>query len=94
MGRNFVGPKYLRLKMSDFRDFGCFCMKTIVSECVLRFVRTFVDVGDSIGSCDSKTARKDALFCCPVGSEMSSELAVVESMGGCKTMSLGVAVLV
>jgi hypothetical protein len=68
-------------------------VKSAVSERVLKAVAMVVDSGDSIGDCDSKTARKNAHFLCPVLDVVCiscSELAVVAVAGGCEMMLLGV----
>jgi len=52
-----------------------------------------VGTEDSVGSCDSKTAHNNALFSCPVRYGVGascSELAVVVSVRGLETASLGV----
>jgi len=71
-------------------------MKKAVSERVSKAVVVAVCLGNSIGTCDSKTARNGALF----SSVMSAgscvccdELALVEMVGGCKTAALGVVAL-
>lgn len=52
-----------------------------------------VDAVDTVGGCDSKTARDNTLFWSPMAAGSSDELAVVEHVGtlkGCKTTSFGV----
>jgi hypothetical protein len=60
-------------------------MKTADSGRVLRPVTMEVGTGDSVGSCELETARKNAVFLCPEGygvSVGSDELAVVGAVGG------------
>lgn len=49
-----------------------------------------VDAGGFVGTCDSKAACGGSHFSYPVGYGVGSELAVVESVRGCKMTSLGV----
>lgn len=85
------------LKIGDFSTFWCLFMKPSDAERVLMAPMMMVGSRDSLGACDSKTARKSALFLCPVldGScGFCSELAVVLGDGGCETTLLRVPGLV
>lgn len=53
-----------------------FLIKSVDSGRVLKSVTMAVGAGDSVGGCDSKMARKSALFSCALGYWMGDELAV------------------
>jgi hypothetical protein len=64
-------------------------VKPADSERVLRAVTMVVDARDSTGTFSSQTARNNTLFLCPLTAGGCDELAVVVSVRGCKTSSLG-----
>lgn len=86
------GSRGLGVKMGDFSTFSCFSVKLDVAECISGAVTMVACAGDFVGGSDSKTAHESALFSCPMlagGCESCGELALVERVGGCKTLSLG-----
>jgi sugar (pentulose or hexulose) kinase len=82
------------VKIDVFSIFWCFFMKPAVAERVSRAVTMVVGAGEPIGACDSKTARNNALFSCPVTAGGCDVLAVVVGVGGCETTLLGVSRLI
>ena len=82
------------VKMGCFSTFWWFSMKLLDSERVLRHVTMAVGAGGSVSGWDLKKACDMALSLCPVRDGVNGvvdELALVESVGGCKITSLGVA---
>ena len=63
--------------MGDFSIFWCLFTKPADTEHVSRAEIMVVGSGNSIGTCDSKTARKSALFLCPLLARVGDELAVM-----------------
>lgn len=87
------GSEIFGLKIGGFSIFWRFFVNPAVLECVSRMETVVVDASDSLGACDSKTSRGNALFSCIVLVLLPGdwdELAVVEMVGGCKIASLGV----
>jgi hypothetical protein len=64
--------------------FSYFSMKSAVAGRVLRSVASVVSAGDSIGSCDSKTAGNGALLCLTAGG--CGELALLREAEFLKTL--------
>ena len=73
------------VKISDFSVFWWFSMELTDSELVSRAVTMLIGAGDTVGGCDSKTARNGALFSCLVGYGVigvGDELSVVGDVRG------------
>lgn len=65
-----------------------------VAGSVSKAVAVAIGTRGSVGACDSKTARDNALFSCSLTARECDVLAVEEGVGGCKMASLGVVGLV
>ena len=83
--------------MDDFSSFLQFSTELDDAERVLKADAVVESSGGFVGDCDSEKPHDSTLFWCSVecGSiGVGDELAVVESVGGCKASSLGVSELV
>ena len=82
------------VRIGDFSVFCTFFANPADAGRVLRSVEMVGSAGDSVGDGVSKTARKDALFSCPLPAGCCDELAGVVNVGGPKATLLEVIRLV
>jgi hypothetical protein len=91
------GSGVIWVKIGGFSTFWWILVNPAISERFSWSVMIEVRAGDPVGACDSKTARKNALFSCPVEfgvAWVNDDLAVVVNVGDCETELSGVARLV